>query len=100
MTQSIDGGSHNQGKDMSTFRAIARDWRLHLTVVVIAVISQLIGTRDIPIARRNFATAIAICVRIGHLTNPNVVASLLYLFVRLMSKEHHHHRHRDHAVHC
>lgn len=82
MPQSIDGGSHNQGKDMSTFRAIARDWRLHLTVVVIAVISQLIGTREIPIGfGAILLLPLLFAFVLATLTNPNVVGKFA-VFIR------------------
>lgn len=63
-----------RGAAIESIRALGGDWRLHLTVLLVAIVSQAVGVREIPIG-----TGIILLLRmlyaflLAALANPNVV---------------------------
>ncbi|MFC4903979.1 DUF3100 domain-containing protein [Kocuria oceani] len=67
---------------MDSLRTLAQDWRLHLTVLVVAAVSQLIGVQQIPIGiGAILLLPLLYAFILAALTNPNVVGRLAF-FIR------------------
>lgn len=82
MNARTEQGPQRDGALLDSIRTLGQDWRLHLTVVVVVILSQVIGVRQIPIGIGVILLLpMLYAFLFGALTNRNVVGRLA-IFVR------------------